>query len=120
MLALNRHREAIEDYSKAIAIRPISPRAYANRGYALQALDRHHEAIADCDRATAIRPRYAEANWIKSHSLLCYGLSETGLQLCGSALVPKSTASCATMGCRFSGKRVRGKEPARAVGAAIW
>jgi tetratricopeptide (TPR) repeat protein len=89
LLALNRHQEAIEDYSKAIAIRPDFAEAYANRGYALQALDRHHEAIVDCDRATAIRPRYAEANWIKSHSLLCYGLSETGLQLCEQRLSTK-------------------------------
>jgi len=48
--------EAVEDLTRAIALKPDSADAYANRAFALVRLQRLDPAIADFDRAIAIDP----------------------------------------------------------------
>ena len=45
----------------AIAINPLSPDAFYNRGCALQGLRRHEEALRCFDQAVALKPDYDEA-----------------------------------------------------------
>jgi tetratricopeptide (TPR) repeat protein len=53
--------QAIDDYTKAIALRPYEAPPYSGRCIAY--LTKHHfdQAIADCSRAIAIRPDYSPA-----------------------------------------------------------
>jgi|GEM_PF-617667 len=59
--AVNRHEEAIADFSEAIRLKPDDAEAYYNRGFAYFKLNRHEEAIADYSEAIRLRPDFAEA-----------------------------------------------------------
>jgi tetratricopeptide (TPR) repeat protein len=58
---LRNYKQAIEDYNRAIEIRPSYAMAYNNRGNAYNGLGNYRQAIEDLDRAIEIRPSYAEA-----------------------------------------------------------
>ena len=52
--------EAIDQYNKAIRIRPDFIRPYHNRGAAYASLGQYQRAIADYNEAIRIRPDFAE------------------------------------------------------------
>jgi len=58
---LNKHEQAIEDFSKAIALNPNLAEAYSNRGLTYAELNKHERAIEDYDRAIALNTNFAEA-----------------------------------------------------------
>ena len=58
---LGNYRQAIEDFSKAIEIKPGYPEAYFNRGVVYKGLGNYKLAIEDYSRAIEIKPRYADA-----------------------------------------------------------
>jgi len=54
-------RQAIEDYTRSIEIKPDYAEAYINRGAAYNGLEHYNHAVADFSRAIQIKPDYAEA-----------------------------------------------------------
>jgi protein O-mannosyl-transferase len=58
---LGNHKQAIEDYNRAIESEPGYADAYYNRGLAYNSLRNYRKAIEDYDRAIGINPRDAEA-----------------------------------------------------------
>jgi Tfp pilus assembly protein PilF len=58
---LGNYRQAIEDYGRAIEIRPGYAEAYFNRGVAYNNLGNYGHAIDDYGRAIEIKPGYIEA-----------------------------------------------------------
>jgi tetratricopeptide (TPR) repeat protein len=58
---LGNYRQAIEDYDKAIEIKPGYADAYTNRGAAYNGLGNYRQAIEDYDKAIEIKPGYADA-----------------------------------------------------------
>lgn len=69
---LGDYRQAIADYSTAIAIKPDYATAYHNRGITFSTLGEHTQAIADFNFAINLKPDYSEAynNRGKSYSAL--------------------------------------------------
>ena len=55
------NRGAIEDYNKAIELKPDDADAYNNRGNAYKALKEYQKAIADYTKAIELKPDYATA-----------------------------------------------------------
>jgi tetratricopeptide (TPR) repeat protein len=60
--ALNRHKEAIPHYARAIAIKPDYAEAHNNLGDALMKCRRPEEALTHYEKLAAIRPNLAEAH----------------------------------------------------------
>jgi tetratricopeptide (TPR) repeat protein len=58
---LGNYGQAIDDYSRAIEIKPYYIEAYNDRGLAYKALGNHRQAIDDYSRAIEINPVYADA-----------------------------------------------------------
>ena len=58
---LGNYRQAIEDYNRAIEIKPDYAEAYNNRGNAYNGLGNYRQAIEDYNRAIEIKPDYADA-----------------------------------------------------------
>ena len=73
LLDLNRYKEAIAIYDKAIAFKPDYDEAWFNRGYALDALGQKEAAIDSYDKALEFKPDDHEAWYDKA---CCYGLQE--------------------------------------------
>ena len=59
---LERHQEAINDFSQAIRMKPQYAEAFNNRGNAYYALDQYQQAEADFNKSLQLRPRYANAH----------------------------------------------------------
>ena len=59
-MTLERSAEALENFKRAIAIKPDYAEAFYNQGNALKGLDRYDEALKSYDRAIALRPSYAK------------------------------------------------------------
>jgi Flp pilus assembly protein TadD len=59
---LERHQEAINDFSQAIRLKPQYAEAFNNRGNAYYALDQYQQAEADFNKSLQLRPRYAKAH----------------------------------------------------------
>jgi len=59
---LERHQEAINDFSQAIRMKPQYAEAFNNRGNAYYALDQYQQAEADFNKSLQLRPRYAKAH----------------------------------------------------------
>jgi hypothetical protein len=59
---LERHQEAINDFSQAIRMKPQYAEAFNNRGNAYYALDQYQQAEADFNKSLKLRPRYAKAH----------------------------------------------------------
>jgi tetratricopeptide (TPR) repeat protein len=58
---LGNHKQAIEDFNRAIEIKPDFELAYNNKGNAYQGLGNSRQAIEDFNRAIEIKPGYADA-----------------------------------------------------------
>jgi len=55
------HKQAIEDYDKAIQLNPNNPVIYNDRGDSHLALNNHENALADYTKAIALNPNYDSA-----------------------------------------------------------
>ncbi|HEX9986853.1 MAG TPA: tetratricopeptide repeat protein [Chloroflexia bacterium] len=53
-----RHKDALEDYARALELMPDDPYALRNRGLLLYELERHDEALSDLARSLYLRERY--------------------------------------------------------------
>jgi len=73
----------------AIAINPLSPDAFYNRGCALQGLQRHDEALRCFDQAVALKPDYDEAWTNRGVALLALRRHADALASFDRALVLK-------------------------------
>ena len=58
---LGNYRQAIDDYSKMIEIKPFYEDAYNNRGIAYKSLGNYKQAIDDYSKAIKIKPDFADA-----------------------------------------------------------
>lgn len=58
---LGQYQRAIEDYNKAIRLKPNNADAYYNRGLAYKELGQYPRAIRDFDQAIRLKPDYADA-----------------------------------------------------------
>ncbi|MEV4841380.1 tetratricopeptide repeat protein [Nonomuraea sp. NPDC049486] len=63
LAGLGRTKEALEDFSAAIAVDPMFPDYYVDRGNLLFKLGRHAEALADYESALAAGPPLPEAHY---------------------------------------------------------
>ncbi len=89
------HREAIEDYNRAIQLYPEFAAVYNNRGNLLLGLDATREAIKDFDRAIVLAPGYAAAFSNRAGAYIRLGDTERALADYARAieLTPGSTAA---------------------------
>jgi predicted O-linked N-acetylglucosamine transferase (SPINDLY family) len=60
---MNRWQEALENYDRALAIKPDYAEALSGRGRALVLMNRREEAIESYERALAINPEHADARF---------------------------------------------------------
>ena len=58
---LERHQQAINDFSQAIRMKPQYAEAFNNRGNAYYALDQYEKAEADFNKSLQLRPKYSKA-----------------------------------------------------------
>jgi serine/threonine protein kinase len=61
LLKLQKYKEAISSYDKAIATKPDFHEVWNNRGNALEKLQKYEEAISSYDKALAIKPDFYDA-----------------------------------------------------------
>lgn len=89
------HREAIEDFNRAIQLYPEFAAVYNNRGNVLLGLDATREAIKDFDRALALAPGYAAAFSNRAGAYIKLGQADKALADYGRAveLTPTSPAA---------------------------
>jgi hypothetical protein len=59
---LERHQQAINDFSQAIRMKPEYAEAFNNRGNAYYALDQYEKAEADFNKSLELKPQYAKAH----------------------------------------------------------
>lgn len=62
LMKSERHREALEKYSRAIELDPANPVYFCNRAAAHFRLGEHEAAVADCTAALALQPDYSKAH----------------------------------------------------------
>ncbi|MDK2907237.1 MAG: hypothetical protein PWQ66_1198, partial [Petrotoga sp.] len=77
---LERHKEAIEAFDKAIEINPQFAEAWINKGVDLAELERYEEALKAFDKAIEIKPQYAQAWFKKGFALGELGKYEEALK----------------------------------------
>lgn len=58
---MTKHTEALEDYKKAIELKPSYADAYNNRALLYQLMGEHDKAKQDYDEAINLEPSYADA-----------------------------------------------------------
>ncbi|MGN9787316.1 tetratricopeptide repeat protein [Nonomuraea sp. ZG12] len=73
LAALGRGKEALEDWAAAIAIDPMFPDSYVDRGNLLFELGRHHEALADYEAALRVGPPLPEAHYNRAELRIVQG-----------------------------------------------
>ncbi|MFB9718547.1 tetratricopeptide repeat protein [Planobispora longispora] len=78
LAALGRGKEALADYTAAIAIDPCFPDHYLDRGNLLLALGREEEALADYETAIEVSPPLPEAYYNRAELRLARGDLEGG------------------------------------------
>lgn len=60
LLREEKYLEAMECYTKAIALNPTNPVYYSNRAATYSQLNRHNETIQDCKKALKLDPNYSK------------------------------------------------------------
>lgn len=65
--------QAVEEYTKAIAICPDNAVYYGNRAAAFSGMESNDEAIKDCERSLLIDPKYVKAHSRMGNALLNKG-----------------------------------------------
>ncbi|GAA2683115.1 hypothetical protein GCM10010412_068700 [Nonomuraea recticatena] len=79
LAALGHTKEALEDYSAAIAIDPVFPDHYLDRGNLWFSLGRNEEALADYQSAIAMSPPLPEAYYNRAEVRIALGEQEAAL-----------------------------------------
>ncbi|KAI9346891.1 protein import receptor [Obelidium mucronatum] len=74
-----KYSEAIEYYTKAIALNNTDPVFFANRAACYSNLDNHTLTISDCDSALALDPRYIKAIYRRAQAYSATGDLEKAL-----------------------------------------
>ncbi len=69
LAALDRHREALMSFDRALEIDPYDPSVWRNRGCILHALGRHEDALGAFKRAIEIDPNHVAA-WVSQAYVL--------------------------------------------------
>jgi len=59
---LERHQQAINDFSQAVRMKPQYAEAFNNRGNAYYALDQYEKAEADFNKSLELKPKYSKAH----------------------------------------------------------
>jgi len=75
---LGNYKQAIEDYGRAIEIKPGYTEAYNNRGVTYNGLGNYKQAIDDFNRAIEIKPGYADAYYNRAVVYLNQGDNISG------------------------------------------
>lgn len=57
LCSVGRHNDAVEFFTKAIALNPYDHRYFANRSYCYSALEKYDEALKDAEMAVCLEPR---------------------------------------------------------------
>src|SRR5271156_284110 len=70
---LGRNNAALDNYDRALAVKPDDAEALYNRGNALQELGRFEQALESYKQALAVRPEYAEALDNRGNALRALG-----------------------------------------------
>ena len=91
-VALGNYNQAIEDYDRAIEIRPGYVDAYNNRGSAYKGLGNYRRAIEDYDRAIEIRPGYVDAYNNRGNAYIALGNYKQAIEDYGRAIEIKPDA----------------------------
>jgi len=94
------HREALEDFNKAIQLYPEYAAAYNNRGNLLLALGALREAVKDFDRALVLAPGYAAAMSNRAGAYMKLGQIDRAIGDYSKAvaLTPRSAAALSGRG----------------------
>ncbi|CAN0603693.1 unnamed protein product, partial [Ectocarpus sp. 12 AP-2014] len=95
---LGRFEEAVEQYSKAIRLRPDYADALGNRGHALQSLGHHTESLADYDRAVTLNPNHPELWFYRGKALARLHRPKDALASFDSAIQGKPDYALAHVG----------------------
>lgn len=61
LYSAGRYQQAIEEYTKAISVRPHYAEAYSNRGASYDALNEHEQALKDYTTAIELKPSFIGA-----------------------------------------------------------
>jgi tetratricopeptide (TPR) repeat protein len=80
------HRQAIEDYNRAIEVNPKDTVAYVERGIAYAKLGDHRQAIRDYDKAIGLNPNLAEAYMGRGIAYIFLGDYRQGIPDCNKAI----------------------------------
>ena len=85
--ALGRHKEALNCYDKAIALRPDFAHAFYDRGIALQLAGRTDDAVSSYDKAIALKADLAGAHHNRGNALADLGRHSEALESYDRALL---------------------------------
>jgi tetratricopeptide (TPR) repeat protein len=92
-----RHREALANYTQALALRPDAAAALYNCSLTLEALGRFDEALVNLNRALAVEPGFAEALSNRSNVFFALDRLEEALASSDAALaIEPASASALT------------------------
>ena len=72
--------EAIEDFNKAINLKPDYADAYYDRGYTYHRKDEYKQAIEDFNKVINLKPDYADAYFFRSHAYITQGRHDEAIQ----------------------------------------
>ena len=107
---MQRYKDALASYDKAITIKPDKYEALINRGIALTKLHRYQDAIASYDKAIAIKPDLHQVYYNKACSYALQSNLELAIENLDKAieLVPDKYKKLAKTDPDFS--KVRGQK----------
>lgn len=63
LCSIGRHQDAVELFTKAIALNPYDHRYFTNRSYCYSALERYDEALKDAEMAVCLEPRMPKCHF---------------------------------------------------------
>ena len=77
---MGKHDQAIDDYSRALELKPDFSKAYNNRGLVYEKLDRREEALEDFEMATTLDPKNGPAHNNLGRALVFSGRLSEAIQ----------------------------------------
>lgn len=87
--ALGQDRQAIDNFDKALGLKPGVPEVFNAKAASQQKLNLNTEAVESYDRAIALRPRYAEALFNRGTALDALGRVDEAIESYGRAIAAK-------------------------------
>ena len=82
----NEYDRALEDYSKAIELKPDDADAYYNRGVAYARKSEYDRALEDCSKAIELKPDYAEAYYSRGAAYVIKSEYDRTIEDCSKAI----------------------------------